>query len=181
MSIFLSSVLLDSDDRFVSVIPVPNKKILQQIIQEIAPHYEQVLLQYEDNNVSYINLSKVKKASKEKFLSQLSDNVAVTIFSELYKERNPSKSTLKKNLKYFLVDKEKIKPLLSKEVEEIANFFFSTYLEKSSFLPLVPYGWYANNELQYSPFIRSFMAYFQKVILVVDVNDNKVYGIDLWK
>lgn len=178
---FLSSILLGNDDTFVTVIPVPNKEILQQIIQEIAPHYEKVLLQYEDDNVSCINLSKVKKSSKEKFLSQFSDNVAVTIFSELYKERNSSNSTLKKSLKYFLVNKEKIQPLLSKEVEEIATFFFSTYLNKSSFLPLIPYGWYVNNELQYSPFIRSFISYFEKVILIVDENDNKVYGIDLWK
>lgn len=178
---FLSSILLGTDDTFITGIPVPNKEILQQIIQEIAPHYEKVLLQYEDDKVSYINLSKVKKPSKEKFLSQLSDNVAVTIFSELYKERNLINSTFKKNIKYFLVKKDKIQPLLSKEVEEIAAFFFSTYLKKSNFLPLVPYGWYVNNELQNSPFIRSFIYYFEKVILVVDETDNKVYGIDLWK
>lgn len=178
---FLSSILLGTDDTFITGIPVPNKEILQQIIQEIAPHYEKVLLVYEDDKASNINLSTIKKSSKEKFLSQLSDNVGVSIFSELYKAIDSSNPRQKKKLKYFLINKEKIQPLFSNEVEEIANFFYATYLKDSSFIPLVPYGWYVNNELQYSLFIRSFISYFEKVILVVDENDNKVYGIDLWK
>ncbi|UVI29324.1 hypothetical protein [Paenibacillus spongiae] len=68
----------------------------------------------------------------------------------------------------------------TQETEKIREFFQNSFFADSGSVFLVPTGWVLEEALQESLALRTFRAFAESLLLVVDAKDNRVVGLDLY-
>lgn len=126
-----------------------------------------------------INVKGLKPASKEMIINKLHDGI-YPVVTDLYRSDDLNLATGRRRLKYFAIRQERIDPLHNRETEKLKDFFQSTYFADTGSVFLCPTGWLLEANLSESVAIRTFCAFANSTILVVDADDNRIVGLDIY-
>ncbi|GEL77202.1 hypothetical protein [Tenuibacillus multivorans] len=170
-------VILDHDA--LTILPTPNDHALETILNEVVPHYLDVKQIFIDGKLKEINVRSLKKESKKIVEDLLSNNI-YPVIPELYRTKNLNLPTEPRKLKHYLVKLELIDPLFIEETEKIHNFFKSSFFTESGSIKLQPTGWKLNEHLKESVTIRAFSTFAKQIVLVVNEEDMRVVGLDIY-
>jgi len=107
------------------------------IMKELVPHYNEVKQFYIHGKFEEIQLSELKKESKELVKSLLSQGY-FSVVSDLYRGTESTQSSGKGNLQYFVIRKQSVNPLELQEYERIKQFVFHDSFQKNKPFVLTP-------------------------------------------
>ncbi|SMQ80906.1 hypothetical protein SAMN05444673_4032 [Bacillus sp. OV166] len=164
------------DHQSVLVFQDMNPWLQEVIMKELVPHYKVVKEFFVQGKFKEIQLSELKKESKELVKSLLSKGY-YPVVSDLYRGTQSEQSTGPRNLKYFLIKKESVNPLELKENKRIQQFLLNESFQKNRPFFLKPVGWKLQEDLRDSITIRSFYNFAEKIVLLVNTVDDSIIGI----
>jgi hypothetical protein len=164
---------------FLSSFPAPNDLALNIILNEIAPHYSEVRKIFIDEKLVEINVRYLKAESEQMLNDSLSYGIN-PIVSDLYRNMEYNISAYPRELKYYIVIKEKIKQKVLNGTEELKEFLRCSFFAKNGLLSLIPSGWFLDDTLKESVTLQSISTFAKQIILVVNENDNRVIAIDIY-
>ncbi|MGF6949080.1 hypothetical protein QF028_001585 [Neobacillus sp. B4I6] len=164
------------DHQSVLVFQDMNPWLQEVIMKELVPHYKVVKEFFVQGKFKEIQLSELKKESKELVKSLLSKGY-YPVVSDLYRGTQSVQSTGPRNLKYFLIKKESVNPLELKENKRIQQFLLNESFQKNRPFFLKPVGWKLQEDLRDSITIRSFYNFAEKIVLLVNTVDDSIIGI----
>lgn len=171
------NVIFNQD--FLSSFPTPNSKALNIIHNEIVPHYSEVRQVFIDGKLIEINVRFLKEESRKLLTNSVSSNIH-PIVPDLYRSMEYDISPYPRKLKYYLVNKEKIKQKALDGTDEISEFLRSSFFESNGSLFLMPSGWFLEDSLRESVTLQSLSTFAKQIILMVNENDNRVIAIDVY-
>ncbi|MFS0555106.1 hypothetical protein [Brevibacillus sp. 179-C9.3 HS] len=163
----------------MSQFPTPNEVAKNLILTEIVPHYTDVKEIYYDGVLQRINVHGIEPSSRKIIQDKLFQGI-YPVVTDLYRSKNLNLATSTREVKYYRVRKEAIRPLYTRETEKVGYFFQHTFFAESGSVFLAPTGWTFENELRESFAIRTFCVFARSLILVVDTQDNCVIGLDIY-
>ncbi|SMQ81058.1 hypothetical protein SAMN05444673_4113 [Bacillus sp. OV166] len=153
-----------------------NHWLYDVIIKELVPHYKDVKQFFVHGKFKEIQLSELKKESKELVKGLLSQGY-FPVVSDLYRVTESTQSTGKRNLKFFVVRKESVSPLILKENERFQQFVYNNSFQKNKPFVLQPVGWKFQEDLRDSITIRYFSNFAEQMILLVNTVDDSIRAI----
>jgi hypothetical protein len=171
------NVMFNQD--FLSSFPAPNSKALNIIHNEIVPHYSEVKQIFIDEKLIEINVRFLKEESRNMLTNLLSSDIH-PIVPDLYRNMEYDISPYPRKLKYYLVNKEKIKQKAVDRTDEISEFLTSSFFESNGSLSLMPSGWFLDDSLRESVTLQSLSTFAKQIILMVNENDNRVIAIEVY-
>jgi hypothetical protein len=151
----------------------------KMVMEEIAPHFEDVKQIYVDGQEESVNLLILRNRSKELFLRNQSPMMALA--RDLYRVKDISmwRHAGRRELQTYTVIPEKLQKANIPESDDLRQLIAEEYLEPKELLAFVPTGWAFADELRNSLFLRYFSAFVPRVNLVVDSNRNEVILVEL--
>jgi len=164
---------------FLTSLPTPNQDALNTIMNEIVPHYLDVKQIFIEGKLKEINVRGLKKDSK-RIVQHLLSNDIYPVIPDLYRTKNLNLATGPRELKHFLVKKDMIDLLHFEETEKVREFLMSSFFPDRGSISLQPTGWKLNDNLKDSVTIRAMSSFAKQIVLVVDVKDMNVVGLDIY-
>ncbi|WP_223067675.1 hypothetical protein [Paenibacillus caui] len=167
-----------------TAIPIPNKKIYDQCLVELAPFFttiEGVFLNEQELPSSIILRDLTEHARLG--IGQLYKIGSLDpVINDLYgsEERRPNGARGKKLLVYK-VKLNKSEKLSQSSFMEVWKFIENTFLNVNKVLSLIPTNWYLNDELKKSPAINFFSSVSNNIYLYVIEETGRVIGLDIYK
>ncbi|WP_256942429.1 hypothetical protein [Bacillus sp. OV166] len=146
--------------------------LLEILIKDFVPHYKNVKQLFILGEFKEIRFEDLKEESKKIVENLIAANF-YPVISDLYRGKYAEKSGMRK-LQYFLINKEDITPLYSKETEKIQQFIQSAFFDQNEPFCRQPVGWKLEQNLKESITIRSFCTFAKEIVLLVNAVDDSV-------
>jgi hypothetical protein len=176
---FFASFDVILDENALTVLPTPNDKALNIIMNEVVPHYIDVKQIFIDGKLKEINVRGLKEESK-KIVKDLFLKGGYPVMLDLYRTNNLNLATGPRNLKHYLIKQQSLSPLHLSETETIREFLESTFFAEKGSIMLQPTGWKLDDTLKESVTIRAFSTFAKQIVLVVDDKDKSVVGLNIY-
>lgn len=176
---FFASFDVILDDDSLTSLPTPNDKAVETILNEVVPHYLDIKQIFIDGKLKEINVRCLKKESK-RIVQGLLSNGIYPVITDLYRTKNLSLATGPRELKHYLVNQELIDQIFIKGTEKIREFIMSSFFTDRGSIILQPTGWEFDDNLRESLTIRAFSTFAKQIVLVVDVKDKSVVGLNIY-
>jgi hypothetical protein len=164
------------DHQSVLVFQDINPWLQEVIMNELVPHYKVVKEFFVQEKFREIQLSELKKESKELVKSLLSKGY-YPVISDLYKDTRSVQPMGPGNLKYFVIKKESLNLLELNENERIHQFIMNKSFKENKPFFMKPVGWKLQEDLRDSVTIRSFYNFAEKIVLLVNTVDDSIRGV----
>lgn len=171
------SVILD--ESMMLSLYAKSDSVQKTIMNDIAPHFEDVKIVYVENEIEIINMQQIK--CKSVLLFNKSDSEVIEIIKDLYRTNDMSvwKPEGIRETSHYAVNKEKLDKRNCSVFVELQRFITEAYMDIGEPLVLFPTGWNLEDGLIKSPFLV-FMASFVPIItLLVDDSNNQVVAVKL--
>ncbi|MFQ3544530.1 hypothetical protein Q7A53_10605 [Halobacillus rhizosphaerae] len=179
--LFIASSDIIFDINFHIALPTPTKFTLNIILNEIAPHFNKVLLIKEKDTITEINLKFLKKHSQKLLNKALLEEAADSIINDIYRTNHlyniPAEGL---NLRYYKVNSKYIQPVTVKNFDRVMEFIDGSFLASGKSFSIRTSGWTLEEELKNSITIRAFSSISKEIILVVNSADNTVVFVDIY-
>ncbi|MFB5197597.1 hypothetical protein ACE198_22260 [Neobacillus sp. KR4-4] len=146
------------------------------IMKELVPHYNEVKQFFIHGKFEEIQLSELKKESKELVKCLLSQGY-FPVVSDLYRGTESTQLRGKGNLQYFVIRKESVNPLELQEYERFKQFVIHDSFQKNKPFVLRPAGWKLQEDLRDSITIRYFSNCAEQIVLLVNTLDDSIRAI----
>ena len=159
--------------------PTPNQKAKSIIMNDVVPHYVDVKQIFIDGKLKEINVRGLKEKSK-KMIEDLLLNGIYPVVPDLFRSKSLEMRSYPKTLKYYTINKQYINELYIKETEDLFDFLNCSFFAENGSIMLQPTGWTLEDNLKESVTIRTFSSFAKQVVLVVNVSDKSVVGVDIY-
>jgi hypothetical protein len=171
------NVLFQKD--FLSSFPVPNHHALKIVQNVIVPHYTEVKEIFIDGKLIEINVRFLKEESRKR-LSDLLLSGIHPIVPDLYRNSEYDISPYPRKIKYYAVNGEKIQHKALDGMKGIRDFIKSSFLASNGVLTLMPSGWFLDDSLKESVTLQALSTFAENIILMVNENDHRIIGINIY-
>ncbi|NOU96369.1 hypothetical protein GC093_24595 [Paenibacillus sp. LMG 31456] len=175
-----SSVLLPGNTSVQ--LEIVNEELHKLILEELAPHYENVKAVIIDDYIKTLIMEQLKNDSVEIFRSMDQRGELSPLIKDFYRssDRNllgPHK--MSRTCRYFIVLPDKLEPMKLTGTDSLRKWIHNGYIQRNERLALSPTGWVLHDELKNSVALRFFASFCPRVGLVVDADDMKIVGFDI--
>ncbi|MED1605294.1 hypothetical protein P4U90_08115 [Cytobacillus kochii] len=175
-----AAVDIINEESSMMVYPIPDEQARLLVMEMTAPHYEEIKETIIAGRVKEMNLFHLKPESRIIIEKHLQKNGYPAI-QDLYRRKRIKLSDTPQKIKYYLINKEKIAQLSSRETEEVFSFFHVTFFVQQESILLQPTGWQLEDELITSYTIRTFSRMAGDLVLWVNENSNDVVGLEVYR
>lgn len=174
--LFVAGCVWGSESTMVSL-PTRNDCSRTKILEEVAPHFRDIKLVWQDNRIDKINMQHMKEESKQLFLNN--DVEMIEIVRDLYRTvdvTNPMHSP-RRPIQHYHIDEAAIETLQVNHTDSLKKYICREYMHENEELVFLPSGWVLSDALKESLFLRFIVGCVPTVHLLVD-QDSKVIAIE---
>jgi hypothetical protein len=171
------SVLLA--DNMMNIYSAKDETARSLIMNDIAPHFEDVKIVYVEDEIDVVNMQYLKKDSKKMVNST---NTGITqVIHDLFRTSDMSIWTDGHNreLTRYSVKLNALNKYEIDNTNDIQDFFTKGYFDLGEEFGFIPTGWILEDELKESKTLRFFATFVPCITLVVDDSKKQVVMLQL--
>jgi hypothetical protein len=166
-------------DNMMNVYSAKDETVRYLIMNDIAPHFEDVKIVYVEDEIDVVNMQYLKEESKKMFDS--TNNGIIQVIHDLFRNNDMSVWTdgKKRELTRYSVKLNELDKYDIDNINDIQDFFTKGYFDLNEEFGFIPTGWTFVDELKESKALRFFATFIPTITLVVDLSDKQVVMIQL--
>lgn len=167
-------------DNFRVGIPVRNRKVLQRVMQEVAPHFTDVKQCVRDGFIETVYLQAPRPESLELF--KQTETEILPIMKDLYRHQDISVwySGKKRRLVHYTVNLEVLEPYNGYGIQEVQDLLRTAYFEDGGeSFALMPLGWTMGGSLKDSAALRFLAGFVPFLKISVDEENGEVLLLEM--
>lgn len=172
------SVLLDMD--FNITVPVPDEQLLQQVMEEVAPHFGVVRQLERKGRIESVHMNQLKPGSVKLFHE--TETGILLIMKDLYRHNDSEHwySGQKRRLVHYTVDPTELEPYEDAEVKKVQALLQQAYFGGEAVeFGIMPLGWPFDDSLRHSAALRFVAGFAPNLTLSVDEYSNEVILLNI--
>ncbi|MNI35783.1 hypothetical protein D3C73_898180 [compost metagenome] len=166
-------------DNMMNVYTAKDETVRYLIMNDIAPHFEDVKIVYVEDEIDVVNMQYLKEESKKMFDS--TNNGIIQVIHDLFRTNDMSIWTdgKKRELTRYSVKLNELDKYVIENTNDIQDFFTKGYFDLGKEFSFIPTGWTLVDELKESKALRFFATCIPCITLVVDLSNKQVVMIQL--
>ncbi|MDQ0887825.1 hypothetical protein QFZ81_002913 [Paenibacillus sp. V4I9] len=171
------SVLLA--DNMMNIYSAKDETARSLIMNDIAPHFEDVKIVYVEDEIDVVNMQYLKKDSKKMFNST---NIGIIqVIHDLIRTNDMCIWTdgKKRELTRYSVRLNALNKYDIDNTNDIQDFFTKGYFDLGEEFGFIPTGWILVDDLKESKTLRFFATFVPCITLVVDESNKQVVMLQL--
>lgn len=164
-------------DNMMDVFSAKDETVRSLIMNDIAPHFEDVKIVYVEDEIDVVNMQYLKEESKKMF--DTTNNGIIQVIQDLFRTNDMSiwTSGKKRELTQYSVKINELDMYDIPNTKDIKDFFIKGYFDLGEEFNFIPTGWTLEEKLKESKALRFFATFIPCITLVVDASNEQVVMI----